>query len=68
MRTQIALFLAGAALVGFAVLTRVWLAATGGYTDGPLSVPLRAASAIALAAGMLLAAASVAWPLGRGRR
>ncbi len=57
--------LVAAALVGGAVLARVWLAATGGYSEGTLSVPLRVASVVSLFAGLLLAALAVAWPMRR---
>ncbi len=69
MRTRVIGLLTGAALIAAAVLVRVWLAATGGYSDGALAMPLRAASAIALIAGMLLAGAAAAWPVRRaGKR
>lgn len=68
MRIQITLLLVGAALVGSAVLARVWLASTGGYSASALSVPLRIASALSLAAGLVLAAVSVVWPIRKERR
>ncbi len=57
------MLLVATALVGGAVVVRVWLAATGGYGEAALSVPLRIASAIALFAGLMLAALAVAWPM-----
>lgn len=66
------MLLVAAALIAGAVVVRVWLAATGGYSGVPLSVPLRVASAVALFTGLLLAALAVAWPmrtaLNQGRR
>ncbi|MBI3953961.1 MAG: hypothetical protein HY330_05560, partial [Chloroflexi bacterium] len=50
------------------VVIRVWLAATGGYHAGGLAVALRAASASALFAGLLLAALAVAWPASKGAK
>jgi hypothetical protein len=64
---MMALLLA-AVLVGSAVLVRVWLAATGGYSEGGLSLPLRAISAVALFAGLALAALAVGWPMRRPPR
>lgn len=68
IKGRIIWLLIAAALVGGAVMVRVWLAATGGYSEGSLSVPLRAASAIALFAGLLLAALAVAWPMRERKR
>ena len=65
LKGRIVALLAAAALVGGAVVIRVWLAATGGYSEGGLAVFLRAISAVALFAGLLLAAVAVAWPMRR---
>lgn len=59
--------LVAATLVGSAVMVRVWLAATGGYSQGS-SIPFRVASGIALFAGLLLAALTVAWPMRARKR
>lgn len=66
-KARFAALLAAAALVGFAVVARVWLAATGGYSGGTLSAPLRVTSAVALFVGLALAAVAVAWPVKRAR-
>ncbi len=58
--------LIAAALVGSAVMVRVWLAATGGYSQES-SIPFRVASGIGLFAGLILAALTVAWPMGKPR-
>ncbi|MBI2171182.1 MAG: hypothetical protein HYU30_04065 [Chloroflexi bacterium] len=63
LKGRIVALLAAVALVGGAVVIRVWLAATGGYSAGGLSISLRAMSAVALFAGLLLAALAVAWPM-----
>ncbi|MEE9199615.1 MAG: hypothetical protein V3U26_07465 [Dehalococcoidia bacterium] len=65
LKGRIAVLLVGGALIAVAVLLRVWLAATGGYTEGSLSVFFRIGSAVALIVGLLLAGASVAWPMRR---
>lgn len=59
--------LIAAALVGGAVVVRVWLAATGGYSEGAIAMPLRVASAIALFAGLVLGGLTVAWPMRKTR-
>lgn len=57
------LLLAGS-LVGAAVLVRVWLAATGSYSQGTSAVMLlRVASAVCLISGLILAGAIIAWPV-----
>ncbi|MFQ5875085.1 MAG: hypothetical protein ACE5JL_14995 [Dehalococcoidia bacterium] len=63
LKGRMVTLLAAAALVGGAVVVRVWLAATGGYSEAAYAVPLRVASAIALLAGLLLAGVAVAWPM-----
>lgn len=65
LRRRVATLLVAAALIAGAVLVRVWLAATGGYSHGFLAVPLRVASAVALFGGFLLAGLVVAWPMRR---
>lgn len=65
LRRRVATLLVAAALIAGAALMRVWLAATGGYSHGPLAVPLRVASAVALFGGFLLAGVAVAWPMGK---
>jgi hypothetical protein len=65
LRGRVAMLLAAAALIAGAAVTRVWLAATGGYSHGSLAVPLRVASAAALFGGFLLAGLVVAWPFQR---
>ncbi len=67
LKGRITVLLIAAALVGGAVVVRVWLAATGGYSQG-WSIPFRAASGIALFAGLLLAGLTVAWPMGKPRK
>jgi hypothetical protein len=62
LKGRMVALLAAATLVGGAVAVRVWLAATGGYSQG-WSIPFRVASGIALFAGLLLAALTVAWPV-----
>lgn len=59
------MLLLGGAFIAVAVVLRVWLAATGGYSEGDLAVPFRIVSAVALVAGFLLAGAVVAWPMRR---
>jgi hypothetical protein len=63
LKGRITMLLVAAALIAGAVVVRVWLAATGGYRDGTLSMPLRVGSAVALFSGFLLAALAVAWPM-----
>ncbi len=63
LNVRIALLLIAALLVAGAVVVRVWLAATGGYSEGDLALPLRVVSAVALVSGFLLAGAVVAWPV-----
>lgn len=65
IRGHIIALLVAAALVSTGVVVRVWLAATGGYSEGGLAVPLRAMSAGALFGGLLLAGLIVAWPMRR---
>ena len=60
---RVTMLLVAAALIAGAVVARVWLAATGGYRESSLSVPLRVGSAVALFSGFLLAALAVAWPI-----
>lgn len=67
MEGRLALLLLAALLIGAAVVTRVWMAATGVYSQGDLALPLRAASAVALVSGFLLAGATVAWPMKKPR-
>lgn len=62
---RIIALLIAAALVGGAVVVRVWLASTGGYSQAAYAAPLRVASAIALFAGLLLGGLTVAWPMGK---
>lgn len=66
-RRRVQALLLAACLVGAAVVARVWLAATGGYHQGALSLALRAASGLALLSGLALAALAVAWPESRRR-
>ncbi len=63
MKGRVTVLLVAAALIGGAVVARVWLAATGSYGDTGLPVMLRVGSAIGLAVGFLLAGAAVAWPM-----
>lgn len=65
MRKRVTVLLVGAAFIAAAVVVRVWLAATGGYSESSLAVPLRIGSAVALVVGFLLAGAAVAWPMQR---
>ncbi|MBI4328802.1 MAG: hypothetical protein HY685_02930 [Chloroflexi bacterium] len=68
VKGRITWLLVAAALVGGAVVVRVWLAATGGYSGSPFAVPLRLGSAVALFLGLALAGLVVAWPMkGPGR-
>ncbi|MBI3979727.1 MAG: hypothetical protein HY331_16220 [Chloroflexi bacterium] len=60
---RVGLLLVAAVLVGGAVVIRVWLAATGSYSQGDLSLPLRAVSGVSLVVGFVLAGAVVAWPV-----
>jgi hypothetical protein len=62
IKGRVTLLLVAAALVGGAVAIRVWLAATGGYSQES-SIPFRVASTVALFGGFLLAALAVAWPM-----
>lgn len=63
MRARLVLLLLAALLVAGAVVVRVWLAASGGYSQGGLALPLRVGSGVALVVGLLLAGAVVAWPM-----
>lgn len=67
IKERVAGLLVAAALVGGAVVIRVWLAATGGYSGGGFAVPLRLGSAIALFLGLVLAGLVVAWPMTSSR-
>lgn len=67
LRGRMMALLVAAALVGGAVVVRVWLAATGGYSQES-SIPFRVASGIALFAGLLLGAFTVAWPMRKPRK
>lgn len=67
LKGRMVTLLAAAALVGGAVVIRVWLAATGGYSEAAYAVPLRVVSAIGLFAGLLLAGVAVAWPMRKAR-
>ncbi len=66
-RGRVIALLVAAFLVGGAVVVRVWLAATGGYSQAAYAAPLRVASAIALFGGLLLAGLAAAWPVRRPR-
>lgn len=69
IKSRIIWLLVAALLVGAAVLTRVWLAATGSYSQETLAVMLlRVASAACLISGLVLAGAIVAWPVPRPTR
>lgn len=61
------MLLVAAALIAGAVVVRVWLAATGGYREGSVAVPLRVVSAVALFGGFLMAGLAVAWPMRAAR-
>lgn len=63
MRRRVMVLAVAGLLVAGAVMVRVWLAATGGYSQGGLAVPLRVVSAVALVGGFVLAGAAVAWPV-----
>lgn len=64
LKGRMGALLAAAALVGGAVGIRVWLAATGSYSQGG-SIPFRVVSGVALFSGFVLAALAVAWPMKR---
>lgn len=65
MKVRFILLLLAALLVAGAVVVRVWLAASGGYSQGGPALPLRVGSAVALVGGLLLVGAMVAWPMQR---
>lgn len=63
VKMRVGLLLLAALLVGSAAVARVWLAASGSYSQGASAMPLRVASAVALLSGFALAGAAVAWPM-----
>ena len=67
LKGRIVLLLAAAALVGGAVVVRVWLAATGGYSEEGIAMPLRVVSGVALFLGLVMAGLTVAWPMRQAR-
>jgi len=67
LKGRIVILLLAATLIAGAVVARVWLAATGGYSEGNLALPLRVGSTVALFGGFLLAALAVAWPMRKAR-
>ncbi len=63
LKARMVSLLVAAVLIGGAVVIRVSLAATGGYTQGGLALPLRIVSIIALFLGLVVAGLAVAWPM-----
>lgn len=64
MKSRVIWLLVAGMLVGAAVLVRVWLAATGSYSQGTSAVMLlRVASVVCLISGLVLTGAIVAWPV-----
>lgn len=62
--SRIIWLLVAGTLVGAAMLVRVWLAASGSYSQGTSTVMLlRVASAVCLISGLVLAGAIIAWPM-----